>query len=145
DEGAVALDQGGPGEDPLPGVLRGLHAADAHQGDPVAHPGVQPAQHLQGALLEGGAGEAAGLGGEGRRGGQALAGDGGVGGDDAVQAEFDGEVGDGVDVLVGEIGGDLDEEGDPAGGDGAVRGLADGGQQRPQGLGGLEVAQPGGV
>ena len=47
DEGAVALDQGGAGQDALPGVLGVLDAADADQGDPVADPGVQPAQHLQ--------------------------------------------------------------------------------------------------
>ena len=51
DEGAVALDERGAGQDPLPGVLGVLDAADADQGDPVADPGVQAAQHLQGALL----------------------------------------------------------------------------------------------
>ena len=59
---------------------------------------------------------------------EAVAGDGGVGGDDAVQAQLQGEVGDRVHVLVGEVGGDLDQQRDAAVGDRTVGGLAYGGR-----------------
>ena len=45
-----------------------------------------------------------------RRAGQAAASDGGVHGDDPVEAELDGELGDLGELLVGQLGGDLDQE-----------------------------------
>jgi hypothetical protein len=73
-----------------------------------------------------------------------VAGHRGVGGDDAGQPEFDGQVGDRVDVLVGQVGGDLDQQRDRGP---ARRGdrVADGGEHWAQPAGGLQVAQPRGV
>ena len=56
-------------------------------------------------------------------------------------AELEREVGDRVDVVVGEVGRDLDEQRDPAQRRGEVAGGADGDEQRAQLVDGLEVAQ----
>ncbi len=118
------------------------------QGDPVAHARVEAAQDLQGALLERRPGQAAGLLHQrGRRPqAEALARDGGVGGDDAVEAQLQRR---------GrrrrrrprrrEIGSDLHQQRDAPVRDRAVRGLAHGGEQRTQVVHRLEVAQAGRV
>src|SRR5699024_996203 len=67
--------------------------------------------------------------------GQTLPGDGGVGGDDAGQPQFQGQVGDGVHVVVVQIRRDLDQDGD--GGDVPHRH-----EDGPEGLHGLQVTQP---
>ena len=76
---------------------------------------------------------------------QALAGDGGVGGDDAVEADGDGEVGHRQHVLVAEVGRDLDQQRHPVVGTAPGRRGAYGGQQRLEDLDGLQVAQARGV
>jgi hypothetical protein len=101
---------------------------------------------VQGPLLQRRAGQAAGAGGRylSGAGDQVIARDGGVRGDDPVQAELDREVGDRVDVGVGEIRRHLDQQRHAAGA-GAVQGRPHGGQQRPQPRRRLQVAQPGRV
>jgi hypothetical protein len=66
----------------------------------------------------------------------------GVGGDDPVYAERHGQVGDRVDVFVGQVGGDLHQQRDPPGA-GRVQRLADRGEQGAQVRCRLEVAQAG--
>src|SRR5690606_27401836 len=82
DPARVALDQGGAGQQPLPDVVHVLDAAYGHQREPVADAGAQPPQDLQRAGLERAAGQPAG---------GAVVRDRGVGGDDAVEPEFEGE------------------------------------------------------
>ena len=99
------------------------------------------------ARLERRAGEAAGAErgdvGVGRR--EAGARDRGVRGDDAVEAELEREVGDRVDVGVGEVGRDLDEQRDAAHRRGEVARGAHRGEQRAQLVDRLQVAQAGRV
>ncbi len=111
-----------------------------------ADPAAQQPHDVEGALGEGRPGQPAGadLLDPRRRGAQPLAGDRGVGGDDAVEADRAGEVGDREDVVVAEVGGDLDQQRDPALGDRVGR-PAYVLEQRPELLDGLQVAQPRGV
>ena len=101
----ISLQQGGAGGDALPRLLRRLDAADADQRQLAADVAVQQPQHLQRAGGDGRAGDAAGthLLHDRRRGLQALARNGRVRGHDAGQAQLHGQVGDGEDVLVGQI------------------------------------------
>ena len=96
-------------------------------------------------------GRRAGRGDLGRVADQAGPADGGVGGDDSVQAEFGREVRDRVDVAVGQVWRDLDEQWHPSGaswlpgrpaGNVIERG-AHRGQQRPQRRDRLKVPQAG--
>ena len=140
DEPGVCLQQRRPGLDAFPGVVGGLDSPGRDQDEPVAHPGAQLAEHVQGAVLERGTRQAAcpGGGDRGGVGGQVVAGDGGVGGDDPVQAQLQGEVGDGVDVVIGEVGGDLDQQRNALRARGLQR-VPDGGDQGPQVGDGLQV------
>jgi hypothetical protein len=144
DQPRVALDEGGAVSQPVPRVVGGLDAAHRDQYEPVADSAVQPLEHVKGALLERRPGQAARLSGRLRVADQSVSGDRGVGGNDAVQAELDGEVGDRVDVLVGQIRSDLHEQRDLAAGR-PVESVADRPQQRPQVLYRLQVPQPRGV
>jgi hypothetical protein len=76
--------------------------------------------------------------------GQAVPGHGGVGGDDAGQAQVQRQVGDRVDLVVGQVRGDLDQQRDRAA---ARRGqrVAHGGEDRAQPIGLLQLAEPGRV
>ena len=77
---------------------------------------------------------------------QAVAADRGVGGDDAVQAERERQVGDREHVVVGEVGGDLDQQ-RHAGRSRVTSSAraAHGAQQRLEPLDRLQVAQARGV
>ena len=96
----------------------GGDAADADQAEVGPDPVAQQPQHRPGtAAASGRPGEPAGADRLDRApvGAQVRAGDRGVGGDDAVEAGGEGEVGDREHVVVGEVGGDLDQQRDPAG------------------------------
>jgi hypothetical protein len=147
DESGVRLEQRGAGQDPLPRVVGGLDAAGGDEQQAVAGPGPQPPQHAQRLVPHRRAGQAARPGGADLflGAGQVIAGHGCVRGDDAGQPELHGQVGDRVDVLVGQIGRDLDQQRKrrPAGGPG--QSVANGGEHLAQPAGGLQIAQPGGV
>ena len=131
---------------PRPGCIprrrRGLDQHGCDQDEAVAHPGAQLAEQVQRAVLERGTRQAARARGDdgGGAGGQVVAGNGGVGGDDPVQAQFQGKVGEGVDVVIGEVGGDLDEQRNAS--TRGLQGVPDGGDQRPQVGDGLKARSP---
>jgi hypothetical protein len=103
----------------------------------------QPPRHLERARPQRRARQAAGADRRdlGRRRAQAVAGDGGVGGDHAVEVELHRQRADGVDVGVGQVGRDLHQQRHPARRRRGVRG----GPHRPQDLAeplhGLQIAQ----
>ncbi len=148
DEGAVALDERGAGQDALPGVLGVLDAADADQGDPVADARVEAAQHLQGARLQR-------VRRRGRRSPATRAGSDVRPRPSRAMVVFvammpsrpsstarSATASTSSSARSGAI---LTSSGTRRAGDRAVGGLAHGGEQRAQRLGGLEVAQAGGV
>lgn len=140
DEAGVNLDQRRAGEDALERLLRGFDATHRDQGEAIADPRAQPAQHFEGALGDRGARQAAraDLLDAALRGVQSVAADGGVGGDDAGEPEFECQVGHRVDVLVGQVGGDLHEHRHG-------HGVQHRGEDRAQRLDGLQIPQAGGV
>jgi hypothetical protein len=146
DKRGVGLEQGSAGRQPVAGVVGGLDPARCDQHQAVAGAGVQPSQHRQRARFERRARQAAGSG-RRHRGlvAQARAGDRRVGGDDAVEAEVERQVGQRVDVLVGQVRGDLDQQGDAPPGRCLVKRCAHRAQQGPQLADRLQVTQAGGV
>nr|GLK39136.1 hypothetical protein GCM10017611_60060 [Rhodococcus wratislaviensis] len=72
------------------------------------------------------------------RGVQPVPADGGVGRDDAGQAEFEREIRDRIDVVVGQVGGDLHQNRDG-------HAVENGTQERPERFDGLQVPQSRGV
>ena len=147
DEASVGLDQRGAGADALPRVVGGRDAAGGDQRDAAAEPGPQPAQHGERARRERGTRQPAGPErsdrGVGRR--QPGARDRGVGGDDAVEPELEREIGDRVDVGVGQVRRDLDQQRHAAGRRREVARGAHGGQERAELVDRLEVAEAGRV
>ena len=87
----------------------------------------EPGEHLEGPLAQHRSGQPAGAGrldrgAVGAQGVRTL--DGRVRRADAVEAELEHEVGDRVDVVVGQVGRDLDDERDPRAAAGSVAHLA---------------------
>ena len=105
--------------------------------------GLQPAQHLQRACFSGAPDSPPGTAGLDlfRWRTRPGASDGGIGGDDAVQAQVQRQAGDVVDVLIAEVRGDLDQQRNVAAGR-FVCFLPHGRQQRPQGLHVLQQPEP---
>src|SRR5699024_7319224 len=101
DERRVGLYQRGPGLAPFSQVVGGGHTADGDQCETVANVFAQEPQHCQRTVPQWGPGHSpfprgGNLFGVGP---QAAASHRGVGGDDAVHAEFEYEVGDGSDIV----------------------------------------------
>ena len=128
-------------------VIGGRHPADGDDRQPVTHSMPQAYEHLGRPLGEDGAGQPACAGSADRRsrGQQPVGpGDRGVGGADAVEAELERKVCDGVDVVVGEVGGDLDQQRHAAAGIAFSHAL-DRGEQRTELGDRLQVAETGRV
>src|SRR5690606_38114170 len=106
-ETGIGLDEGGAGGQAAARLRRGIDTADGHQRDMRAGAFSHQPQNGQRAMTQRRPGQPARAGGRnlfGRR-SEVAAADGRVGGDDAIEAEFDGQAGDGEDVLVGQVGG----------------------------------------
>jgi len=144
DEPGVGLHQRGAGLQPLPGVVGSLDPAGRDEHQPVPGPGPQAAEHRERTGPQRRPGQAARPGRRdlGRRAGQSLPGHRGVGRDDPVKTELDGQVRDRVHVRVGQVRRDLDQQRHAPPPARCIQRRTHRHQHRPQPAGRLQVTQP---
>ena len=143
DECRVGLEQRRTCVEASERVFGGFDPARCHEDEPAVHLAREASENLECARFHGATAEPAGTHSfDLRRGAhERLTEDCGVGGDDAIEAELEGEGGQFIEVIVREIGGHFDEQWHAFSGGAPLERVTNLRQNRAQSLGTLQIAK----